>query len=423
MSIDASSLNIDVQEGERWRRTVSVTVPADAVSTERRKIAENLAGRLKIPGFRSGRVPASVVEKRYGGALNRELLDQIVGDVYKEAIRIHDLKPISQGEVEDLDWKPEEDLVFSISFDVEPSFDLPRVGGFSVERPRAEVQDEEIEKVVERLREQNGSWAPAGEGRAEEGDLASVTVTRLEDGEILGEPQDYDLLLGQGDAIPDVEEAITTLAPGEDGTFVVTFPDDFPNEARRGAQEELRILLRERKVRELPEVDDEFAKSVGDFEDLESLRVRIKEDLTREAENQAESEVRARLLDFVVEANPFEVPATMIDRYADSVMGGNREGMDEEVLAQVREQMRPQAERAVRRILVVERLGDAHGLQATEEELDDRIESIAESSGSPVAKVYSDLQKSGRMEELERSITEEKVFDFLKEQSTVTDAN
>mgnify|MGYP001820629129 FL=1 len=192
---------------------------------------------------------------------------------------------------------------------------------------------------------------------------------------------------------------------------------------KRQEQEELRILLRERKIRELPEVDDDFAKSVGDFDDLATLRTRIEEDLTREAENQAESEVRARLLDFVVEANPFEVPATMVDRYVDSVVGGNREEMDEEVLAQVRDQMRPQAERAVRRILVVERLGETQDLKATEDELDERIESIAESSGSPVAKVYSDLQKSGRLEELERSITEEKVFEFLKEQSTVTDAN
>jgi trigger factor len=422
MSIDASSLTIDVQEGERWRRTVSVTVPAETVSAERRKIARDLAGRLKLPGFRAGRVPAAVVEKRYGGALNRELLDQIVGDVYKEALRQHDLKPISEGQVEDLDWKPEEDLVFSISFDVQPSFELPRVGGFAVERPRVDVQDGEVERVIERLREQNGTWVPAEEGRAETGDLVSVTVTRLEDGEVLGEPQDYDLLLGEGDAIPDVEAAIATLAPGEDGTFVVTFPEDFPNEARRGEQEDLRILLRERKIRELPEVDDEFARSVGDFEDLEGLRARIREDLTREAENQAESEVRARLLDFVVEANPFEVPATMVDRYIKSVMG-NQDGMDDEVLARVRDQMRPQAERAVRRILVVEQLGESQDLRATDDEIDARIERMAESSGAPVAKVYSDLQKSGRLEELERSITEEKVFDFLKEQSTVTDAN
>ncbi|MEJ2541026.1 MAG: trigger factor [Gemmatimonadota bacterium] len=422
MSIDVSSLNIDVQEGERWRRTLSVTVPADAVSVERRRIASQLASRLKIPGFRSGKVPASVVEQRYGGALNRELLDQIVGDVYKEALRIHDLKPISEGEVQDLDWKPDQDLVFSVAFDVQPDFELSRVGGFAVERSRVEVAGDEVDRVLARLQEQNGAWAPAPEGTPETGDLVSVTVTRMEDGEPLGDPQDYDILLGEGDAIPDVEEAIATLSPGEDGTFSVTFPDDFPNEERRGQQEELRVLLRERKIRDLPELDDAFARSVGDFEDLDALRSRIREDLTREAENRAESEVRARLLDFVLESNPFEVPASMVDRYIRSMVR-QQDGMDEDVLEQLRQQMGPQAERAVRRILVVEKLGETQGLAATEEELDERIERIAESSGSPVAKVYSDLQKSGRLEELERSITEEKVFDFLKEQSTVTDAS
>ncbi|HSM04089.1 MAG TPA: trigger factor [Longimicrobiales bacterium] len=423
MTIDASSLNIDVQEGERWRRTVSVTVPASAVSEERRKIAARLATRLKLPGFRSGKVPAAVIEQRYGSALNRELLDQVVGDVYKEALRVHDLKPISEGEVQDLDWKPEEDLVFSISFDVQPEFDLSRVGGFAVERRKVEVSAEEVERVLDRLRDQNGEWAPAEEGRAENGDLVSVTVSRLENGEVLGDPQDYDLLLGEGDAIPDVEAAIATLAPGEEGTFVVTFPDDFPNEERRGEQEELRIELRERKIRVLPELDDAFASSVGDFADLDELKARVKEDLGREAENQVESEIRARLVDFVAEANPFEIPTSMVDRYVDSVVGGNREQMDEEVMSRVREQMRPEAERAVRRILIVEKIGETQGLRATEEELDDRIEQIAERSGADVSKVYADLQKSGRIEELERTITEQKVFDFLKEQSTITDAS
>jgi trigger factor len=136
-----------------------------------------------------------------------------------------------------------------------------------------------------------------------------------------------------------------------------------------------------------------------------------------------ESEVRARLLDFVAEANPFEIPATMIERYVDSVLGQNKDQMDPEVLTRIQEQMRPEAERAVRRILVMERLGQTQDLEATEEELDDRIEKIAEQSNAEVAKVYADLQKSGRLEELERSITEQKVFDFLKEQSTITDAS
>ncbi len=420
MSIDASSLTVDLQEGERWRRTLSVTVPAKTVSKERAKIAKTLATRIKLPGFRSGKVPEAVVEKRFGQALNQEMLDRVVGDAYKEALKIQDVQPISEGEVQDLQWEPDQDLVFSIAFDVEPTFELPRISGFTVDRPVSKVGDEDVDKVLARLQEQNGAWAPAEEGIAEEGNLASVTVTRLEDGEPNGEPQDYDILLGEGDAIPDVETAIQELAPGDEKDFDVTFPDDFPNEERRGESESLRIKLRERKIRELPELDDAFARSVGDFEDLASLRARVTEDLEKESEQQSEAVVRGRLLDFILEANPFEVPQSMVNRYLDSIIGAP-EGADPEALAKARESLTGEGERAVRRILVLEHLADAHDLKATEDDVDDRVEEIAEASKTDVSKLYAQLQKSGRIEQLEREITERKVFDFLKSQSTIQD--
>ena len=420
MSIDAASLTVELQEGERWRRTLSVTVPADTVAAERARIAKTLAGRIKLPGFRSGRVPEAVVEKRFGQALNQETLDRVVGDAYKEALKLQEVQPISEGEIQDLTWEPEQDLVFSIAFDVEPVFELPRVSGFTVERPKVSVGDDDVEKVIGRLQEQNGAWAPAEEGVAEEGNLVAVTVTRMEEGEVSGEPQDYDILLGEGDAIPDVEAAIQTLAPGDEKEFEVTFPDDFPNEERRGEKEQLVIKLRERKIRELPELDDAFARSVGDIEDLAALRSRVQEDLEKEAEQQAEGAVRGRLLDFVLEANPFDVPTSMVNRYLDSILGAP-EGADPEALAKAREQLAGEGERAVRRILIIEELAKANDLKATEDDVDDRVEEIAEGSNSDVSKVYAQLQKSGRIEQIEREITERKVFDFLKSQSTIQD--
>lgn len=421
MTIDASSLVVDVQEGERWRRIMSVTVPAATVASERQKLAKTLAKRLKIPGFRSGRIPPSVVEQRYGAALNRELLDQVVGDAYKAALKLREIRPISEGEVGDLSWEPEKDLVFSIAFDVEPSFDLPRISGFTVERPKAEVTKEEVDAVLERLREQQGVWAAAEGGPAEEGNLVSVTVTRLEDGEPSGEPQDYDLVVGAGDAIPDVESAIGTLSPGEEGIFTVVFPDDFPNEERRGDSETLKILLREKKARELPELNDDFARSVGDFADLSALEARVREDLEKEAAQQAEAVVRGRLLDLVLEANPFEVPTSMVDRYLDSIIG-QPEGVDEEAMTRARDQLRGEGERAVRRILVLDKLGESQGLKATDEDVDSRVEEIAEANGTDVSKLYAQLQKAGRIEQIERELTEKKIFEFLQEQSTIQDA-
>ena len=422
MTVEAAQLKIDLTEGEAWRRTLAVTVPADIVRAEREKISRTLAGRVRIPGFRAGRVPASVMEKRFGAALNQEMVDRVVGDAYREALRAQDLSPISEGEVEDISYEPDQDLTFSISFDVSPEIEFARVGGFSVERPAATVDDAAIDQVLERLRDQNGAWAPSEEGSPEAGDMVSVAVTRLDgdDGDD-EEPRPYDLVLGDGDAIPDVEAAIYTLAVGEQGEFEVTFPDDFPNEERRGQSERLRIELRERKERQLPELDDSFARSVGDFEDLDTLRARIREDLMKEATDQAEGAVRGQLLNAIIEANPFAVPASMVDRYLDSILG-NAEGADPERLAEARAQLLPEATRAVQRILVIEKVAEAEQLKATEDEIDDRIEEMAEKSKSNPAEVYARLQKSGRIEQLEREITETKVFEHLKAQSTVTDA-
>lgn len=421
MSIDVQKLKVDVEEKERWRRTLNVTVPASIVSTEREKILEKLGGRLKLPGFRSGKVPASVVEKRYGPAVRREMLDRVIGDAYKEVLRARSLSPISEGEVDDVSWEPDEDLVFSISFDVRPEIELGRLGGFAVERPPSEVGEEEVDQVLDRLRDQNAAWSPVEEGKPEAGDLASVSVVKLTDGEPEGEAQDYDLELGEGEAIPDVESAIYTLEPGESGDFDVTFPDDFPNEDRRGEEQRLRITLRGRKVKDRPELDDDFARSLGDFEDLDDLRTKIAEDLGEEARSRAKQAVRGQIVQHILEANAFEVPVTMVDRYIESVMG-DTEGVDPEKVEEARAQIRPEAERAVKRFLVLERIAETQELRATEDEIDERIEEIAEKNDMSPSELYGRLQKSGRLEQIERDITETKVFDFLEQQSEIVDA-
>ncbi len=419
MSIDASHLRISLQEEERWRRRFSVTVLASYVQEEERRAAEKLASRVKMKGFRKGRVPSGVVKSRFGPAVRQETLDRIIGDAYRQALASENLSPISEGEIEDLSYEPEQDLTFQISFDVQPEIEVSRLGGFAVERPSLDVGDEQVEKVLQRLREQNGAWKPVEDGRPEDGDLAGVRIRKLDEEE--DSEREYDLVLGEGNAIPDVEEAVKSLAIGETGEFTVTFPDDFPNEDRRGDEERIEVTVTTRKALELPELDDDFARQLGDFQDLGDLRAKVREDLTRDAEEQAESVVRGRLTEFLLEANAFEVPRSMVERYVDAV-AGDQSGVPEERLQEFREGVRPEAERAVKRLLLVDRIAHTQGLEATEEEIDQRIEEIAARNDSTAAEVYASLQKAGRLETLEREITERKVFDFLKGQSDITDA-
>lgn len=420
MTIDGSRLKVTVEEQERWRRRVSVTVPATVVAEEEKKAAAKLAARVNMKGFRKGRVPKGMVAQRFGGALRQEALDHLINDAYRQALASQELRPISEGELEDLSYEPQQDLTFSIAFDVQPVIELARVGGFAVERPRAAVGDEHVEEVLRNLQTQNGAWKPVDEGKADDGNLVSVRIRKL-DGEGDEEGKEYEFALGEGQAIPDVERSVKSLELGGSGEFTVTFPADFPDESRRGAEERVEITLLGRKVMELPELDDAFANQLGDFESLDALRARVMEDLKKDAADQAEAAVRGRLLDFLVEANPFEVPRSMTDRYAEGILG-EQTRIPEERKAEILENIRPEAERAVKRLLVLDRIAQTQGLDATEEELDQRIEEIAERNGSTPEKIYASFQKAGRLEALEREITERKVFDFLKSQSEITDA-
>lgn len=421
MSLDGTKLQVDLEEGERWRRTLNVTVPADVVELERSNIAKKLAARLKLPGFRKGRVPKGVLEKRYGAALNQETLDALIGDAYREALARQSVHPISEGEVQNVRFEPDQDLTFSISFDVQPEFEISRMGGFSVERPSLRVDDGQVGEVVQRLREQNATWVPSDEGRPEPGNVVSVEIERLEEEADGKEAQPYEFILGHGEAIPDIEEAILSLEVGAAGDFIVKFPDDFANEEKRGEEQHLRIKLTGRRVQDLPEGDDAFARSLGEFESMEDLRRKLREDLEKEAKDREEGAIRGQLLDFVVDANPFSVPESMVDRYMASILGNANE-LPAEKLAEMKEKLAPETERAVKRILVIDRIADGQSLRATEAEIDERIESIAESAGQTRAQVYASLQRSKRMDALEREITETKVFEFLKAQSEIKDA-
>lgn len=420
MTAISHDLTIDLHEGEAWRRTVSVTVPAERVRTERSRLARSFAGQARIPGFRPGKVPPSVIEKHYGATLDRQIVDEVVNSAYKEALETHELRPISEGELEDLNYERDSELTFKISFDIQPVLELARLSGFTVERPAAEVGGEDVDKVLERLRDQNAVFEPIEEGRPESGDLVALTVVRIDEDDE-SEAQDYDLMLGQGDAIADVEAAIYTLEVGGEDEFDVTFPDDFPNEERRGVTERLRIRLRERKAKQLPELDDEFARSVGEFETLDELRGRIREDLEKEASNEAEGAVRGQLIQAIIEANPFDVPTSMVDRYLDSVLGDTGKAAAEQV-EQLRGQLRPEAERAVKRFLVVDFVARQQELSASEDEVDERVQEMAERSKANPGDLYARLQKAGRLEQLEQEITEQKVFAYLFEQSEITQA-
>lgn len=432
MASDSSNLKVTVEEPSSWSRRLSITVPADRVQRTRTSIASQFARNARLPGFRKGKLPTRVIEQRFGPSIEQETIDRLIQEGYREALETQGFTPITQGQVGKIEYDAGKDLEFEVEFEVQPQVELSKTSGFSVTREEVKVGDEDVESVIERLRDDRAEWTPAEEGaRPAVGDRATVEITALESAEGAGdggEPHTYRVILGEGQAIPDVESAIMTLAAGEEGEFTVKFPDDFPDEERRGEEQRLHISVSEVQHKVLPEVDDEFAKAVGDFENVDALRARILEDLTKDAEQRTEGGVRQQLVEQIVEANPFEVPGSMVERYLDHMTGHSHgDGRDEhehspeelERLNQMRAGLRPQAERGLKRMMVVERIAEQEGLQATQDEVDARVEELAERHGRSPSEVWIQLEKSGQLEQLEREITEDKVFEYLKGQNTV----
>lgn len=409
-----------MEEGERWRRTLSITVPAEIVSAERKAAVRKLSGQIRLPGYRAGKVPPGVIEKRFGPALNQELVDRVVGEAYREVLKDRDLRPISEGEVSKVDYDGSSDLSFEVSFEVAPQVEVKVTEGFKVTRPALTVGEAEVDQVLERLRKEEGTWAPAESGTPEKGDRVSVRIQRLADeGD---EPRPYEFELGEGEAIPDIESSIQTLEVGGEGDFTVTFPDDFPNEEKRGTSDELRIFLDGRKVLELPELDDAFAARVGAFESLADLRERVQGDLEKEAEEEAESAVRGQLVEQLMAANPFEIPDSMVDQYIRSMLGEDQKLTDEQ-LAGARAQLGTQAEYGVKRFILLDAFARKAGIEVTADEVDERIEAMAERTKSDPGELYARLQKAGRLEQLEREIHERKIFEALKAGATITEGS
>ena len=420
MAIEAPELSVSIEKPGAWARRLKITVPADRIAREKKSAVQRLSKRVKLPGFRQGHVPAAMMEKRFGPAIEQEAIEKVIGDAYREALASENLQPISQGSVDNVNYEPGNDLTFDVELEVRPEIELERVGGFTVIREQTPVADQQVDEVLQRLREENAVWRAKEDATPVAGDMATVEITPLDDATEAepSKPRQYQIVIGEGQAVQAVEDAIITLKAGETAEFDVDLPENA--EAPEGATKphRMRISVIEVKAAEYPELDDEFAKGLGDFDSLAVLRERIAEDLGRETEKEAERGVRMQLVQQIIDANPFEVPQTMVRGYLDQMMPA-REGADPEKMEELRQQMWPAAENAIKRSMVVDRVAEMEALRATSAELDARVDEMAERMGRPRGEVIAQLRKNNRLDELEQEITEQKVFDYLKSLSEI----
>ncbi|HEY7637440.1 MAG TPA: trigger factor [Gemmatimonadales bacterium] len=411
-----SQITVEKTSEDSASKSLRVTVPVDRVREAEAKAVKYYAQRARLPGFRPGKAPAAVVRKRFGDAIRQTILEEVIRESWETAKTSEALKPVTDPSIRNLKFEEGSPIEFDLLVEVRPELKLERIGGFRLERRVVPVPDSAVEEQLARLQEQKAAWIPVEGHKPSPGQMVRVAVAPIENGTV-GSAQPYDLVLGQNQAVPDLEERIMTLLPGESADAEVRFPEDHPDESRRGQTRRVQVTLHEVKRQDLPTLDDAFAREVGEFDTLAALRAAVREDLEREAQRDADAQVRQSLIAQIVEANRVEAPGSLVHRLMHGYAEMYRVPADQ--LEKFEQQFHPIAETQVKRDLVLDALVETHTLRATEQELDARIGKMAEARNVPASQLYASLEKAKRLPEIERAITEEKVFDFLLPQSTV----
>ncbi|MBM3908441.1 MAG: trigger factor [Gemmatimonadetes bacterium] len=411
-------MNIEITstKSEGAERRIQVAVPGAAVKDAKKRAARRVAQQVRLPGFRIGKAPAAMVEKKFADVIRQEALEAVMREAYQAVIEQEKLKLITQPHAHDVKFGDDDALSFELHCEVQPDIALAHVEGFQVKRPAATVTSDQVKDQIEHVRDARATWAPVEE-KPLEGDMVVVLLAMADDAGALPEGKEYRVVLGAGQAIPAIEELLMELAPGGTVERAVRWPDDFPDEAQRGKTKTVRAELKEVKRKAVPALDDAFAREMGDFDSVEALTTAVRTDLEASAVREADAAVRGLLLDEIIGANAFDVPPSWVSNLVQSY--AKAYGVPEAEHEKFAAEFRATAERQVRRELVIETLAERERLAATEADVDAKIQEMAEKRGANPGQVYAQLQKANRLREIERGITEDRVFAWLLERNTV----
>jgi trigger factor len=410
------NVTIESTRTEGVERHIKVSVPADEVSAATDRVVRRYSSAARLPGFRKGKAPAAMVRKKFAQEIRQEALEELLRGAYDAVVEREQLKLVAQPHAHDVSYAEGSPLTFELHCEVRPDIKIEKDSGFSVVKQKAAVTNQTVQEQIDQLRDQRAVWTPVDE-RAKEGDLVTVMLASAEADGVMGQPNEYKIEIGRGQAIEGVEEVIMSCAPGETVERPVKWPDDFPDAEQAGKTKTVRVSVSDVKRKTLPAADDSFARELGDFDSFEALQNAVREDLTSTATREADAGVRQRLLDEILAANPFPVPPTWVNR----LLGAYAEmyKVPPEEHERFAKELAPTAERQVRRDLLVETLAERENLKATEKDVDDKVAELAAKRGMDPGQLYASLQKAGRLTELERGITEDRVFAWLFERNTI----
>jgi trigger factor len=413
---------------EGCKRTIEITLPGDEPDKVYREMLEDFQHRLQVPGFRRGKVPMSIIEKRFSRELEHEVIDKLVPKAIDEAIEKEGLRPVEQPTLEDVQYRQGEPMKISASFEVRPVIALEKYTGFSLElkKDAYEVAEAEIEASLEQLRERAANFEPVEIARpVAEGDFATLDVRGEPKGEDGVPFRREDVLVEIAATGEDADFArnLVGASIGETKTFTVDYPTDFSDETIAGTSITYEVTVKEIKKRVLPNLDDDFAKDIGQFESLAQLREQIGHELKHEKEHQKRHDLEHLVIDAILEANPpFELPDVMVQRQLARRENELRRHMINRGVnpdhigfdwAAFRESSLPTAKHNVQHILLLDEVATREKISVTAKEIREEIDAIAQSAGQDAATLRREMMSDGRFEAIGASLRDARAIDWL----------
>lgn len=418
------------------RAHLEIEVPPADVEKALDRAYRRLARTVVIPGFRKGKAPRPLIERRLGKkALYDEALEELLSTAYSRAIQDTGIEPIDQPEISDIKLSEGEPLQFKVVVTVKPDVTLGDYRSIKVERPEVNVSDDDVEKVLADLRNQHAQLVPVDEEqKAQAGLVVNIDFSGTINGEPFegGSAENYLVELGTSQLLKEFEDQIIGMAIGETRKFTITYPDDFINSKLAGKTAEFQVHLKGLKRKELPELDDDFARTVGSFANLEELRKDIKNRLSQRAVEEAENRLRQEVVDAVVEGATVDIPEVLVRRRIDQLVddfsqrlqaaGGPKleEYLQSEgqTIEQFREQFVERAQRDVKTALVLEAVARAENIEPDENDLGAEAVRLAEAYGQDVPTIKKLMDQPSIRGDIIDNIRIRKTIDYLVELAT-----
>ena len=414
-------MKVAVEEIEGCKRRLAVEAPVDRVQQEWERAYGRVQKQARLPGFRKGHVPRSLVKLHFASDVRREVAEHLIPDVYKQALTEAQLNPVDEPDLQDVRLEEGAPLSFVAIVEVKPAIALGDVTGVEVQHAPGTVGETEVDQALESMREQQAEFR-AVERAAVPGDLVIVDYTLSPEGQDPATANGYQFVIGSGVVFAEIDQAVVGMVAGEERQVGLRFPDDYRVENLRGKAGTATVKLVETKEKVLPALDDDFAKSLGAFDTLDALRAEVRKQLTARREAEDKRTLEDKVVDAVLARHPFAVPEAMVMRHIAHQVEHARErmrrqGIDPEKIPwdypKLVNDLKPEAEKAVRRALVLEAVAEREAFAPGEAELDAEIEKIADATQRPAAAVRRMMEKSGDLDGLRHGLRERMSLDFL----------